>query len=567
MSQELVGIEYLHKNVIQGMKCDMTRPFAFISYSHDDYDTKIVNNVFKELYTKGINVWIDTANMPVDENNWKKSAIEALRNHNCKFAFFFRSESSLTKRTIADEIKTIKRLKHIGPIVTIDIWHEQGNNAENFHDELLNTENDSRYDICEEICGYVNTECKALRLAEDMGNNIHKLVDEILELDALKLLGTDASQEEKTIEKSDDSRNTVEVKTTETVEITETTENAKPVLPENGYISLGDFLKKYNNSNFKKKTFGMLRLVGQDEFAKYSTDYHDSAFSLVWNFIMKLLAERGIEFIQTVNNCHPNMKNPVFIDQAAYNVRDDQNKYRKIEVSGLENYYMYRHFGQYDWIYAVLRPRMAEFGLPMDKFGFEYKGSSTASNAEIKPMSVDKPVSMQAEKPRGGITGPVALDGGEGVKRLDGRFSLREFLTEHNNKTFQSKSCNWLKLIGKNGYEKFSMEQDENGKVFETARQLVFGFAMKRIDEMGMEYINTVNEGSTSKNPIFITEEEHAARKARKESVSYTKISSGAVSGYSMCTHYSEYDWLKNSLVKQITALGCTVDDFDVVLG
>ena len=64
MSQELMGLEYLKKKEIKNMKCDMNKPFAFISYSHDEYDSQIVMNVFKKLMERGHNLWIDIANMP-----------------------------------------------------------------------------------------------------------------------------------------------------------------------------------------------------------------------------------------------------------------------------------------------------------------------------------------------------------------------------------------------------------------------------------------------------------------------------------------------------------------------
>ncbi len=66
----------------------MDKKFAFISYSHDDYDSQIVMNVFKQLMKKGHNLWIDTVSMPADEDSWIKSARDALRNKNCKIAFF-----------------------------------------------------------------------------------------------------------------------------------------------------------------------------------------------------------------------------------------------------------------------------------------------------------------------------------------------------------------------------------------------------------------------------------------------------------------------------------------------
>ena len=53
-------------------------------------------------------MWIDIANMPADEHTWKKAAIDALTNKNCKFAFFFRSESSMIKKTIENDLKQSK---------------------------------------------------------------------------------------------------------------------------------------------------------------------------------------------------------------------------------------------------------------------------------------------------------------------------------------------------------------------------------------------------------------------------------------------------------------------------
>ena len=163
------------------MACDMERPFAFISYSHDDYDSQIVMNVFKQLMSKGYNLWIDTANMPADEYTWKKSARNALRNKNCKMAFFFRSESSMMKETIAKELSTIRILKHIRSIVTIDIWHEEGMDADSFYADILNDGTEKEIDACDKICEIVDTECKAIRLAGDAGNDILRLVDEMEE--------------------------------------------------------------------------------------------------------------------------------------------------------------------------------------------------------------------------------------------------------------------------------------------------------------------------------------------------------------------------------------------------
>ncbi len=47
---------------LQNMKCNMNKPFAFISYSHDEIDSQIVMNVFKQLMKKGYNLWIEGIN-------------------------------------------------------------------------------------------------------------------------------------------------------------------------------------------------------------------------------------------------------------------------------------------------------------------------------------------------------------------------------------------------------------------------------------------------------------------------------------------------------------------------
>ncbi len=177
MAQKLIGLEYLKANKIEKMECNADKPFAFFSYSHDDYDSQIVMNLFKLLYESGYNIWIDTANMPYNENDWKMSANKALRNKNCKFAFFFRSESSMSKDTIATELANIKRLRHMSSIVSVDIWHEASNNAEIFYDNMLNDGDEHEYSTCQKICDFVSLECKALRLREDMGNDINKLAE------------------------------------------------------------------------------------------------------------------------------------------------------------------------------------------------------------------------------------------------------------------------------------------------------------------------------------------------------------------------------------------------------
>lgn len=341
--------------------------------------------------------------------------------------------------------------------------------------------------------------------------------------------------------------------------------------PQSGRISLNEFFKIYNVSNFKKDTYSMFRLTGTDGCEKYGTEYAQSAFDLAWEFVMKLLAERGMSYIQEVTEKHPNLKNPVFINRDDYDKRgDDKKKYRQISVSGLEQYYMYRHYSQYNWLDSVLKPRLIEFGLPIDKFYFEFVSEDDIDIILPVPQPDKVGNGGTADKKDdhiepGEITGPVPVVGEKqkSVETVTGSYALEDFLANFSNRTFQSKSCKSIKLVGVNGCEGYTADKNAKGEPFESARQMVFHFAMARIDETGTKYIETVNNAyPNTKNPIFITQEEHQRRKERKESVTYTAATSKAGKGYSMCTHYSEYDWINNSLVKQLRALGLDLKDF-----
>lgn len=142
--------------------------------------------------------------------------------------------------------------------------------------------------------------------------------------------------------------------------------------PKDGRISLKGFIKVYNNNTFKKNTYKKFRLIGQGDAGRFSTDFQESAFDLVWECVMGFLSERGKAYIDEVNSKHPGVKNPAFIDLESYEKRDDKNKYIQITIDGLNNYYMYRNYSQYDWIGTVLKQRISDFGLKIDDFFFEY---------------------------------------------------------------------------------------------------------------------------------------------------------------------------------------------------
>ena len=263
MIERLSGLEFLKKNEIKDKTCDMNRPFAFISYSHDEHDTQIVLNVFHALYNRGYNLWIDIANMPHDEHAWTRSALTALRTPTCKFAFFFRSESSMAKPTIAKELETIKKLRHIGDIVTLDIWHEENNPAESVYDQILNDVEDTvSFDACERICNIVHVANSAIRLGADVQNDVKRLTGAMAE----ELEGRGVHGD--IIPPGPPDPNGPEIK---------------------GAFTLPDFFKEYNISTFRKDKFYKVALIGQGACARYNTPFFDSASSLTWHFVQTVL--------------------------------------------------------------------------------------------------------------------------------------------------------------------------------------------------------------------------------------------------------------------------------------
>ena len=52
-------VKFFNAKEIEDKRCDMEKPFAFISYSHEDNNAQKVMAIFKGLYEKGINLWID----------------------------------------------------------------------------------------------------------------------------------------------------------------------------------------------------------------------------------------------------------------------------------------------------------------------------------------------------------------------------------------------------------------------------------------------------------------------------------------------------------------------------
>lgn len=437
------GLRFLKANKIKNKVCDYTRPYAFISYSHDPDDTRIVREVFTRLYDKGYNLWIDTANIPHNQNDWSEAASDALRNKKCSFAFFFRSESSMGKDTIAEELEMIDDLHHIGDIVTVDIWKQAENTAKLHRVKLRNGNDKDALRACNRICNVVSVANSAIRLEADVQNDVIKLaeaMEEELRDRGIQPVrtgkpdidggtgtgdGTGTSDGDGTGTGGGkgtgdgDDKGTGDGKGTGGgTDIDGGTDiNSCDKIRS---ISLPAFLKKYNNNTFKKDTFQRVRLVGQGEYAKYSSDYYPSTYFLVWGFVENLLKEKGEEYIHFVNGKNSGTKNPPFITVAEHERRKEEKHpvtYRRLELPGLEGYSMCRHYSQYDWVSTVLRKRILELGMPLDAFSFAYEkpGQEQESEEPEEPTVVltepDTPV--KPDVPTGGIKGPVTLIGEE----------------------------------------------------------------------------------------------------------------------------------------------------------
>lgn len=408
MMERLSGLEFLKKNQIKDKTCDMNNPFAFISYSHDEHDTQIVLNVFHALYNQGYNLWIDIANMPHDEHAWTRSALTALRTSTCKFAFFFRSESSMSKPTIAKELETIKKLRHIGDIVTVDIWHEENNTAESVYDQILNdTEDQESFDACERICNIVHVANSAIRLGADVQNDVKRLTGAMAE----ELEGRGVHGD--IIPPGPPDPNGPEIK---------------------GAFTLPDFFKEYNISTFRKDKFYKVALIGQGACARYNTPFFDSASSLTWHFVQTVLKVHGYDYISLVLKKYPGLKNPPFITAQEHQVRiarKDSVKYRQLEVPGLESWSMCAHYGQYNWFGDVLRKRILDLGFSLEMFSFQFIAPGDPE-PEPEPDPDPKP-DTTGDESGGGITGPVDLGGknGRGPKLAPDRYSFTLYGTRY----------------------------------------------------------------------------------------------------------------------------------------
>ena len=128
-------IEYLKKI----NKCDMDKPFIFISYSAQDCERVYRDAAVFQRY--GYNIWIDEKNLDKTKPSWKSDAIEAIHDYCCSFMVFYVSRNSLSSENCLEEFQASFDREavelHNGPLKYICIDLEQITNIVDYCNELI----------------------------------------------------------------------------------------------------------------------------------------------------------------------------------------------------------------------------------------------------------------------------------------------------------------------------------------------------------------------------------------------------------------------------------------------
>lgn len=83
-------------------KCDMSKPFIFVSYSSKDYE--LVHQDVLEFQRRGYNVWLDERNLDKTKSSWKEDALKAIQHYNSILLIFYVSRYSLTSEACFNEL-------------------------------------------------------------------------------------------------------------------------------------------------------------------------------------------------------------------------------------------------------------------------------------------------------------------------------------------------------------------------------------------------------------------------------------------------------------------------------
>lgn len=408
LSAENGNIRWIKDNCLRTK--DDNEDYVFISYKSDDFERVLDDIVFKACKKYGLKVYFDTA---FDEKAdlWITQYAENICSSHCKAFIAFIDDAYCSSYACLLEMMTRKQLGaggnyfipdslfflpiNIGAVEYVSDDSNTGLGTKRFSNGVEN-------DHAEEELKRFNQVFKAV--ANDIMKNIYIPEDtglywEKTEQDRehgkvnLKVGQCKALMKEVTPKANDNDggnkdfvdviydklmKEHIDTVFGKAADVTQKKDKGIGESRKKSVVKLKDFFETYNNNNFKKGTFTTFRLVGKGSNRRFTTEFYDSAYDLAWAFIMSLLAEKGPSYMKEVNKVHADMKNPIFIKKDVYHKMEDQSKYRQVSVAGLENYYMYRHYGQYDWIGTALKNRLLEYGLQVDDFSFEYYGGDSS---------------------------------------------------------------------------------------------------------------------------------------------------------------------------------------------
>lgn len=402
---------------------DGDKPYVFISYKSDDWEVVLKDIVYRLVTEYGLNVYFDGS---FDDHNaiWTNQFTGNMESSKCRGVLAFIDNKYATSYATLLELM-YSQTEYAGKLHVVTINLEElmdYNNDEGdentglgtfvFRDGTKNNNADTEKSLFDEAfeelsdkgkldkykykknkyvtiknekCYLNKRTCSRLfsELLKNLGVNENKYdKNDSRFLEQVKNSIVDAcgeavfSKPQKPPLQKKDNLETVqgEKSNYDPVAVSETSK--KPAV---GTISLTDFFKKYNNQNFKKNTFKKYRLVGLNGYEKYTTGYCESASDIAWSFITKLIEEYGKNAIDRVNSIHSDVKNPIFITTQKYDSLGEKIKvrYKKLTIAEYTDYYMYSGYSQYDWLNYYMKARMMDFGLPIEKFVFEYSAEET----------------------------------------------------------------------------------------------------------------------------------------------------------------------------------------------
>ncbi len=88
------------------LPCDISHPFAFVSYSA--VDTEIVFQDVLTFQTHGYNIWIDEANFDKSKDSWYNDVRNVIEDYNCSIVIFYISSHSLTSPQCLKELEMLR---------------------------------------------------------------------------------------------------------------------------------------------------------------------------------------------------------------------------------------------------------------------------------------------------------------------------------------------------------------------------------------------------------------------------------------------------------------------------